>query len=109
VSEFEWMRRSACLGVVNPMWDDNIPSADALRFCFRCPVRRDCAEYGIGRAYASDAGVLGGLSVQDRERVRDGVVTVEGAWASRLAELVVADWDEALGEDFGRDMPRRAA
>jgi hypothetical protein len=104
VSELEWMRDAACLNMLHPMWDDSTPSPDALRICFRCRVRRDCAEYGIGRAYSSDAGVLGGLSVQDRERVRDGVVTVEGAWASRLAGLVQADWDEALGEDFGREV-----
>ena len=102
----EWMREAACLGNEGPMWDENTPSTDALRFCFRCPVRPQCVRYGLKNVDASDAGVLGGLGFYDREKIRAGKLTVEDAWALRLAVLVAADWDEAVEEDFVRTMPR---
>jgi hypothetical protein len=72
----EWMGRAACKGMVSELWDDNVPDPDALRVCFRCPVQRDCLQYGLRRAFASDAGVLGGTGVYDRQRIRAGKVTV---------------------------------
>jgi len=101
-----WMVRAACLDVIDQMWDDSTPTVDALRFCFRCPVRRECARYGLERNYATDAGVLGGLGLYDREKVRDGTVTVEEALSRRLGQLVDADWEDALAEDYVRRMPR---
>ncbi len=106
MANFEWMGRAACLGFVDPMWDESTPSTDALRFCFRCPVQKECAAYGLSRPYASDAGVLGGLGLYDRQRIRERVVTVSKAWAIRLRDLVQSDWDEALAEDYARTMPR---
>jgi hypothetical protein len=94
------------LGKVDPMWDDSTPTVDALRFCFRCPVRRDCAEYGLSRPYASDAGVLGGMGLYDRQKVRERLTTVPKVWGARLRLLVAADWDDALAEDYARAMPR---
>ena len=105
----EWMRDAACLGHDGPMWDENTPSPDALRFCFRCPVKVNCAKYGLRNVDASDAGVLGGLGFYDREKIRAGKLTVEDAWALRLAVLVAADWDVAVEEDFVRNMPRLEA
>ena len=105
----EWMRDAACLGHDGPMWDENTPSPDALRFCFRCPVRVNCAKYGLRNVDASDAGVLGGLGFYDREKIRAGRLTVDDAWAYRLSVLVAADWDEAVEEDFVRNMPRLEA
>lgn len=102
----EWMRDASCLGLVDGMWDANTPSAEALRMCFRCPVRRQCMAYGLRRNYAADAGVLGGLGVYDRQRVRDGEWTVADAVAHRLQVLVDADHQEALDEEFARTMPR---
>jgi len=105
-SDMGWMGDAACLGFVDPMWDESTPTPDALRFCFRCPVRQECAEYSLRRNYASDAGVLGGLGLYDRERIRAGQATVTEVWRSRLAELVAADWDEAFDQDFVWSMPR---
>ena len=102
----DWMRDAACLGHEGPMWDDNTPSPDALRFCFRCPVRAECVQYGLKNVDASDAGVLGGVGFYDREKIRAGTLTVEQAQAHRLSVLVAHDWDEALTEDFARTMPR---
>jgi hypothetical protein len=100
------MRDANCLGVIDPMWDESTPSVDALRMCFRCPVMRDCARYGLSRPYASDAGVLGGLGLYDRQRIRSRRATVPQMWAFRLRELVAADWEAALDEEFARAMPR---
>lgn len=108
MSELEWMGRAECLGVIDEMWDESTPSPDALRFCFRCPVRTECLDYGLRRPYASDAGVLGGVGVYDRQRVREGKTTVEKATRLRLNDLIVADWDAALAEDFQRTMPQLA-
>ncbi|HEY7824935.1 MAG TPA: WhiB family transcriptional regulator [Acidimicrobiia bacterium] len=104
--DIDWMADAACLGKVDAMWDDSTPSPEALRLCFRCPVQRTCAEYGLARVPASDAGVLGGLGLYDRDKVRDAKRTVQEAWAIRLNLLVASDWDDALSEDFARMMPR---
>jgi hypothetical protein len=69
-------------------------------------VQKECAAYGLSRPYASDAGVLGGLGLYDRQRIRERVVTVGKAWAIRLRDLVQSDWDEALAEDYARAMLR---
>jgi hypothetical protein len=103
---FEWMRDAACLGMIDGMWDESTPSVEALRVCFRCPVQRQCLRYGLERVDASDAGVLGGLGLYDRERIRHGKVTVGEMLARRLDVLVRADWNEALGEDYARMMPQ---
>ena len=106
MSDHDWMRQAGCLGVVDPMWDDSTPTPDALRFCFRCPVMRQCAAYGLKRVDASDAGVLGGLGLYDREKIRAGRLTVREALERRLGQLVASDWEDALDEDFARRMPR---
>ena len=106
MSDYEWMKQAACRGVEDAMWDENIPAPEATRFCFACPVMRECADYGLARPHASDAGVLGGLGLYDRQRVRTGQVPLEAMWEVRLSELVSHDWDEALSEDFARTMPR---
>jgi hypothetical protein len=104
----DWMRNASCLGLIDEMWDANTPSAEALRMCFRCPVRRQCLAYGLRRNYATDAGVLGGLGMYDRQKVRDGEWTVQQALSYRLQVLVDADHQEALDEEFARTMPRLA-
>jgi len=105
----EWMAEASCLGVIDSMWDDSTPSPDALRFCFRCPVQKACLEYGLNRRDASDAGVLGGTGLYDREQIRAGKRTVTQVLRLRLARLVEADWDEAVEQDFVFTMPRLAS
>jgi hypothetical protein len=108
MSDFEWMRDAYCLGVIDPMWDESTPSVDALRMCFRCPVIRDCAKYGLSRPYASDAGVMGGMGLYDRQRVRSGKATVRQVWDFRLREVIAADWESAKDEQYARMMPQLA-
>jgi hypothetical protein len=103
------MEQAGCLGVIDEMWDESTPRSDALRFCFRCPVIRECVRYGLARPYASDAGVLGGLGLYDRQRVRSGKATVPQMWRARIVELVDADWDAALDEQYVRSMPQLAS
>lgn len=106
MADYDWMQKAACLGMISEMWDDSTPTPDALRVCFRCPVRKQCAEYGLRRPPASDAGVLGGLGLYDRDKVRDGSRTFEQMSEFRLRQLVAADWESAKDEDFARLMPR---
>jgi hypothetical protein len=47
MSDMEWMQEAACLGVLHEMWDEHTPRPDALRYCFRCPVIKQCANYGL--------------------------------------------------------------
>jgi hypothetical protein len=91
-----WMERASCRNLISPMWDDNTPSTQATSICFRCPVQAECVGYGLRRVYGSDAGVLGGLGLYDRQRVRARRWTLQQAWQYRLNELVAADWTEAL-------------
>ena len=102
----EWMERAACKGVVSDRWDENVPDPDALRVCFRCPVQRDCLQYGLRRAFASDAGVLGGTGVYDRQRIRAGKVTVREVLMGNLRRLVVADHGFALDIEREARPPR---
>ena len=106
MSDTEWMQDAACLGILHEMWDEHTPRPDALRYCFRCPVIRQCANYGLQRPYASDAGVLGGLGLYDRQRVRSRKSTLGQAWGLRMEDLVRHDWNRALAEDYARTMPR---
>jgi hypothetical protein len=108
MDDFEWMQDARCRGVIDPMWDSSVPVTEALRFCFRCPVRAECAAYGLSRPYASDAGVLGGLGMYDRQRIRARKTTLSGMWRFRLNQLVLSDWETALDEQFVRQMPRAA-
>jgi len=106
MSDMEWMADAACRDVISPMWDANTPTPAATRYCFRCPVIRECAGYGLQRVYGSDAGVLGGLGLYDRQRIRSRKASITQMWEFRLRELVMHDWDEALDEQFARSMPR---
>jgi hypothetical protein len=106
ISDTEWMAAAACRNLVSHIWDDNTPTPQATSICFRCPVQLECVGYGLRRVYGSDAGVLGGLGLYDRQRVRARRWTLHQAWRYRLAELVAHDWDRAIAEDRARRAPR---
>lgn len=70
VVRVKWQDRAACQG-----WDTNIffpergqPTSQAKRICAECPVTRECLQW------AEDTltfhGVFGGLSANERERIR---------------------------------------
>jgi len=108
MAEYDWMQKAACLGLIDEMWDDSTPTNDALRVCFRCDVRTECAQYGLARPPASDAGVLGALGLYDRDRIREGKKDINQVWQFRMNKLLNADWDDAMAEDYARLMPRLA-
>jgi len=97
--KYEWMEDARCLDVLHPMWDESTPGTEALRFCFRCPVIHECANYGLSAKYSSDWGVLGGLGLFDRQKIRAGKTTVAKVWKMRLAKLVLAEHEQALTEN----------
>lgn len=105
----EWMGSAACKGMVSDMWDESLPGPDALRVCFRCPVQRDCLDYGMRRPFASDAGVLGGTGVYDRQRVRLGKKRMGEVLSANLRRLVLADHGLALAVRNGERQPRLKA
>ena len=102
--DMDWMTDAACRDVSTPLWDANVPSPEVTRYCFRCPVRSECLAYGLRRVYGSDAGILGGLGLYDRQRIRSRKATVPQMWALRMQELVMHDWAEALDEQMIREM-----
>lgn len=104
MSDIEWMTDAACRDIVTSLWDENVPSPEVTRYCFRCPVRSECLAYGLSRVYGSDAGILGGLGLYDRQRIRSRKSTAQQMWAMRLEELVQHAWTEALDEQFAREV-----
>ena len=103
MDDSEWMAQAACKDVQSPLWDANVPSPEVTTYCYRCPVRVDCAAYGLRRVYGSDAGVLGGLGLYDRQQVRSRKATLPQMWDFRLRELVMHDWNLALDEQMIRE------
>ena len=75
-----WQRRAACAETGPELFfgpDDEMPGDQqaretaAKRVCARCPVRRECLEYG--ESLGADGrrhGVWGGLGELDRQRYR---------------------------------------
>ena len=106
MQDYEWMPDAACRDVQSELWDANVPSPEVTRYCFRCDVRTECLAYGLRRVYGSDAGVLGGLGLYDRQRIRSRKATVSQMWAVRLEELVQHSWREALDEQYAREVCR---
>jgi hypothetical protein len=46
------------------------------------------------------------MGLYDRQRVRSGKATVRQMWEFRLREVIAADWDAALDEQYVRSMPQ---
>lgn len=65
----------------------------ARQACARCDVQRQCAQAAVAAPPEADAGVWGGLTVADRDRVRAGTVTLADAVA---ASRRAADGDVGL-------------
>jgi hypothetical protein len=102
----EWMQKAACKGMLSDLWDENVPDPDALRVCFRCPVQLECLAYGVRRVYGSDAGVLGGTGVQDRQRIRTGKSRPGQVLERNLRRLVAYDHGWALQLESEAAQPR---
>jgi hypothetical protein len=102
----EWMQKAACKGMLSDLWDESVPDPDALRVCFRCPVQLECLAYGVRRVYGSDAGVLGGTGVQDRQRIRTGKSRPGQVLERNLRRLVAYDHGWAMSVEAEAVQPR---
>lgn len=66
----EWVRHAACRGVDTAKFftERGESTAEAKAVCAGCPVREECLTYAINNG--EKAGVWGGLSPQERRRLR---------------------------------------
>lgn len=66
------MDRAACQGLnpnlFHPACNQPLVARQARQVCNGCPVRTDCAEYAINDPNLQ--GVWGGMSVRERQRIR---------------------------------------
>lgn len=64
-----WFARASCANHPNPdLWfpERGADQREAKRICATCPVRSECADYGLTQRH----GIWGGLSERERRRVR---------------------------------------
>jgi Transcription factor WhiB len=78
----DWWSRSACRGL-SSLFDPPEPTADteqqAAGICGSCPVSGDCRRWVMGLPQHLDpGGVLGGLTEEQRRRVRQVAEEVAG-------------------------------
>lgn len=68
-----WIKQAACRGMSTSVFfvehGQGKDVKHAIAICRRCPVREDCLEYAL--ANGERFGVWGGLTVNQREKVRD--------------------------------------
>jgi hypothetical protein len=75
-----WKKDAACVTDPGGHWDgDILPSM--FEMCMSCPVRGFCLMEALGRDSKDDVGVWGGTSVEQRHRIRRGVLSPDRAWA----------------------------
>ena len=63
---------------------------NAVKLCEQCPVRRECAEYGVSTS--EFFGIWGGLTARTRQAIRLGHLTLDDALAGkRLSSKIRID------------------
>lgn len=63
-----WKERGACRGMDPDLFfpADGQMTPEAREACGRCPVRKECLEFGLYEHY----GIWGGLTLRDRQRIQ---------------------------------------
>ena len=66
-----WMQQGACRSYPSEwwfpnQWDDHHNTERAVAICAKCPVLRECQEYGMTQHH----GIWAGLSENERRRMR---------------------------------------
>lgn len=85
--ERRWMALAACKGISNTEADrffTTVPveQVEVVKdYCRDCPVSNECLEYAIARPTACEAGIWGGLTQQQRERLRRRMSRGKRGWA----------------------------
>lgn len=70
----EWMQRASCRGLGPEQFyphDAEAPVPAIRAMCAACPVRAECLAYALNTPERDDHGIWGGLSKNDRGRIRD--------------------------------------
>jgi len=75
-----WVERAACGGSSDPRWIDGAYHFDLVDVCGGCPVRSDCLLDALRGPVDLDAGIRGGLTPEQRTRVRRGRVEPWTIW-----------------------------
>lgn len=67
-----WQDHAACTGLDADLFfpDRGVATEDVRAICAGCPVRWDCLEHAL--AHREDHGIWGGLTVPERQRIREG-------------------------------------
>jgi hypothetical protein len=79
-----WRRYASCVKDPGGHWDgDLLPSMFEL--CSTCRVKGDCLMEALDRDGRDDVGVWGGTSLEQRHRIRRGLLEPEEAWEQNAA------------------------
>lgn len=75
ISPEPWMREAACTDLPPDLWfptpsDPHRHAKQAKTVCGRCPVAGECLDYALRRNEST--GIWGGLTAQERARLRAG-------------------------------------
>ena len=76
----DWVLRAECGGSNDPRWTDGLFHYDLVEVCGVCAVRAECLMDALRGPVDLDAGIRGGLSPEQRNRVRKGLVEPWELW-----------------------------
>jgi len=76
-----WQELAACAGDRNPDWLADEMTLDCATTCLLCPVRLDCFTEALPRDRHWDAGIWGGTTLLQRDRIRSGKARLADVWA----------------------------
>lgn len=96
-----WKQRAECAGDLSDDWYANEITLDCATACYVCPVRIDCYGEAITRHRDADAGIWGGTSVAQRERIRSGRATLQDVW--KELEHLVKEKHDGGSSDVGSE------
>jgi hypothetical protein len=92
-----WQELAECLGDDNPEWLGSEITPDVAAACLVCRVRLECLGEAMSHDKHWDAGIWGGTTVGDRDRIRTRKVSVVDVWA-KLSTTVKEVHDGGHGD-----------
>jgi hypothetical protein len=75
-----WQELAECLGDDSADWMGDDMTVECAAACLVCRVRLDCLGEAMPRDRHWDAGIWGGTTVIDRDRIRTGKASVADVW-----------------------------
>lgn len=76
----DWVLLAECGGSTDPRWTEAAFHYDLVEVCGTCAVREDCLMDALRGPVDLDAGIRGGLTPEQRNRVRKGYVEPWELW-----------------------------